>query len=823
MTTHPLAIFLVFRNDKDLAERTLATIYNNLNREFYLYVVDDASDDDTATTIQSVIEHYSHDQTFFYENPTELGRERSIKELLQLVESPILWMPQSVDDTLTDLRNLSHLLQTPNPVQLDQHELKSRELSAPLVDVKQDEITAEWINSVELDGVEKIGEDPGTSDEVNVISVSEELATPEVLLLDEIDFNEDDTADFDGVIGEVRPMGSTKRQKLEKLGVSPEIAEKVSTPPPKSARDMLKFKSSLRKNTISMPEKPSDVVKKVFPEVERLVNDGENLFALKTIEKALGDNPNDAGLLHLKVKILEFMRRYVEAAEIKHQLKMGGPGITRPKIRREPVLIVDPTEDPGVAVVVDEEEHVEEEQEEEVREQGEEEQGEEGREQGEVASTHPIEASVPKPDKYDPKPRISIVIPTTINGKGLLERTLISLSNKADKSDRELIIVDNASLDDTYDYLAQLKREGFMQIRVITNPVNYGFARAANQGIEIARGEYVLLMHNDVTIMNDAPGKLADILDIHPEVTTLGPLAEVALNDEQRRKSVDPTATVIKKTRYIDSFCMMFRRSKVRKFDERYGLAYFEDLDYCTTDNNKGGVVAIAMGVKVEHLGGATTNAVGRELYSQAYWKNASEFEKKWDALPTPAPFTDNDSAIERLCMISELLNPFCPEQHLLNMAGELMTSELRNEILERNYNPNFQVPLIRLMLAMDMRDVARVLEDNLDPNDLDESLLQILIEFYYQKHIYSRSLKYLAKVADSLKPFSFKLLELKVYMGTRDYDKATSLLSELIKIMPAHPELFKITSDIHRANGSTVDADEFYSLAHQSDPYSFK
>ncbi len=438
-------------------------------------------------------------------------------------------------------------------------------------------------------------------------------------------------------------------------------------------------------------------------------------------------------------------------------------------------------------------------------------------------SMHGEEVPVYKPEVYDSKPRISIVIPTTIDGKALLERTLFSLSTKANRSDRELIVVDNASLDDTYEYLKQLKKDNFMQIRIITNPVNLGFGRAVNQGIEAARGEYILVMHNDVVLHNDAPGQLADIMDQHKDITTLGPLTEVTLNDEQRRKSVDSDPSVIKKTRYIDSFCMMFRKSKVRKFDERYGLAYFEDLDYCLEDAKQGGVVAIAPGVKVDHLGGATTNVIGRESYSQAYWKNASEFEKKWDALPSPAPFTETDSEINRLCMISELLNPFYPESHLIRMAEDLMTSELRNEILERNYNSSNQVVLIRLMLALDMRDVARVLEDNLDPKELDDSLLQLLIEFYYQKHIYSRSLKYIRMNPVQRKPFTFRLLELKVYMGTRDYDKATELLAQLIQEMPTHPELFKISSDIHKAQGSFSEAEEFYSLAHQTDPFTFK
>lgn len=880
MTSHPLAILLVFRNNKDLAERTLTTIYSNLKPGYYLYVVDDASDDNTPTTIQSVIEHFGHDQTFFYENPAELGRERSIKELLQLVESPLLWMPEEVDESLSDLRWISNLMGHDVEYSFSLDDVMKMDVEPQPIDmvINLEEIAAKWINSIDFNGLEEIDEQGALEEDSTRFTRhiteeegvwSGEQRTEEELEisledLEGIDFNEDDTADFDGVVGEVRLMGSTKRQKLEEMGIDPVKAEQVSRPPQKSSKDILKFRSSLRKNAVELPENASEVARKTFPEVQQLVQEGENIHALKAIEKAQLNNPDDVDLLKLKVKVLEFMRRYVEAAEIKHQLRMGGPGVARSKVRKEAILIVDPTEDPGDAVIEErglascEQGAVEEEsedsaqltehsaQEDEGAEesgsvdsaelQGDEEESEDSsqfaehsaREEERGAESGDREAVVEektenRDKRYYEKPRISIVIPTTIDGKALLERTLFSLSTKADKPDRELIIIDNASLDDTYEYLKQLKNDNFMQIRIVTNPVNVGFARAVNQGIDAAKGKYVLVMHNDVVLHNDAPGQLADIMDQHNEITTLGPLTEVTLNEEQRRKSVDSDPTVIKKARYIDSFCMMLRKSKVRKFDERFGLAYFEDLDYCMDDAKKGGVIAIAPGVKVDHLGGATTNVIGRESYSQSYWKNASEFEQKWDALPSPAPFTDEDTDIDRLCMISELLNPFFPEPHLLRIAEDMMTSELRNEILERDYSSNNQVKLIRLMLALDMRDVSRVLEDNLDPKELDDSLLQLLIEFYYQKHIYSRSLKYINVNPGQRKPFTFRLLELKVYMGTRDYEKATELLAQLIHEMPTHPELFKISSDIHKAQGSYSEAEDFYSLAHQTDPFTFK
>jgi len=946
VTSHPLAILLVFRNNKDLAERALTTIYTTLKPGYNLYVVDDASDDDTSKTIQSVIEHFAHDQTFFFDNPTELGRERSIKELLQLIESPLLWMPKVVDDQLSDLRCVLHLLESDGADSFDLSDVMSKDAgSQPPMEMATDPegLTAKWLSAVDLEGVldvpqkpikpaasESIPEHSGRTSEMESSPIVEDDVVqvpdldPEVLLPADVDLNEESEADFDGLVGQVRPMGSSKKQKLEKMGFHPDQVQRVVPPAHKSPRESLRLKANLRKNAIELPENASEATRKVFVEVQSFVNEGENLYALKAIETAQLSHPADFDLIRLKIKILEFMRRYVEAAELKHQLKLGGPGVAKTKIRREAILIVDPTEDPDGTALVDTEKmsqmnqvvtvdeqvdkpvrrvegvifdaadevlfddqvraesdlqeldsmdsynHSDDQQTQSVEHiepalqdlslpnEVESEGGEDNNtsepvndlhsddtserksvESSEiqtrnesmenemvstkVAATQPSEASVPRPVGYDSNPLISIVIPTTIDGKPLLERTLFSLSTKADKADRELIIIDNASLDDTFEYLKHLKKENFMQIRVITNPVNYGFARAVNQGIEVARGTYILVMHNDVVIHSDIPGKMASIMENHPEITTLGPLTEVTWNEEQRRKSVDPDETVIKKTRLLDSFCMMLRRSKARKFDERYGLAFFDDADYCMEDARQGGIIAIAPGLKVDHLGGSTTNVIGREYNSRSYWKNASDYEQKWDMVPNPAPFTEKDSDIDRLCMISELLNPFYPEPHLVKMAEEMMTSELRNEIMERNYSVHHQTSLIKLMLALDMRDVARVLEDSLDPKEFDDALLQQLVDFYYQKHIYSRSLKYIERLPNEYKPFNFKLLELKVFMGMREFDKASLLLGALIREMPTHPELLKITSEIHKVQGTREEAEEFQALAHQTDPYSFK
>ena len=64
----------------------------------------------------------------------------------------------------------------------------------------------------------------------------------------------------------------------------------------------------------------------------------------------------------------------------------------------------------------------------------------------------------------------------------------------------ELIAVDNGSTDGTGSYLAGVQDGASVPVTVITNPTNRGFPAAVNQGLKAARGEYLVLLNNDVVV-----------------------------------------------------------------------------------------------------------------------------------------------------------------------------------------------------------------------------------------------------------------------------------------------------------------------------------
>ena len=64
----------------------------------------------------------------------------------------------------------------------------------------------------------------------------------------------------------------------------------------------------------------------------------------------------------------------------------------------------------------------------------------------------------------------------------------------------ELIVVNNGSTDPTADYLAGVQDASAVPVTVITNATNRGFPAAINQGLHYARGEYLVMLNNDVVV-----------------------------------------------------------------------------------------------------------------------------------------------------------------------------------------------------------------------------------------------------------------------------------------------------------------------------------
>lgn len=121
-----------------------------------------------------------------------------------------------------------------------------------------------------------------------------------------------------------------------------------------------------------------------------------------------------------------------------------------------------------------------------------------------------------KSDNNLPKPRLSVII-VSYNCAAFLGLTLHALLWKA-QDGLEVLVVDNASSDDT----AALLRSRFPQVELVLNAENVGFGRACNQGMERARGEYLLMLNPDTYVPEDLCERVVDFMDQHPDGGAMG-------------------------------------------------------------------------------------------------------------------------------------------------------------------------------------------------------------------------------------------------------------------------------------------------------------
>jgi len=112
---------------------------------------------------------------------------------------------------------------------------------------------------------------------------------------------------------------------------------------------------------------------------------------------------------------------------------------------------------------------------------------------------------------------VSIII-VNWNTREFLKKCLESIYDHTSGFEFETIVIDNNSQDDS---VAMIKTE-FPTVILIQNKKNLGYPAAVNQGINIARGSYILLMNSDVLILDNAIGVLLNYARQKPDAAAVG-------------------------------------------------------------------------------------------------------------------------------------------------------------------------------------------------------------------------------------------------------------------------------------------------------------
>jgi O-antigen biosynthesis protein len=113
--------------------------------------------------------------------------------------------------------------------------------------------------------------------------------------------------------------------------------------------------------------------------------------------------------------------------------------------------------------------------------------------------------------------KLSIVI-VNYNVQHFLEQCLHSVRKAVTGMECEVFVVDNNSVDGS----VKMVRDKFPEVILIANKENTGFARANNQAMRVAKGEYILLLNPDTVVEENTFRKVVSFMDAHPDAGGLG-------------------------------------------------------------------------------------------------------------------------------------------------------------------------------------------------------------------------------------------------------------------------------------------------------------
>lgn len=199
---------------------------------------------------------------------------------------------------------------------------------------------------------------------------------------------------------------------------------------------------------------------------------------------------------------------------------------------------------------------------------------------------------------------ISLVI-INYNNKDYLQRCINSILSQTYKN-IEIIFIDNESKDGSYEFMVE--EYSNKNILLIKNKVNNGYAGAANQGIKISKGKYVMILNPDIIMENDFIEEMYGFIEKDSSIGALsGKLLKYDFKNDKKLNYIDSTGIIMyKSTRCIDrgqneedigqydnseqvfgvcGAAPLYRRSALDKimvldeyFDEDF-FAYKEDID----------------------------------------------------------------------------------------------------------------------------------------------------------------------------------------------------------------------------------------------------
>jgi GT2 family glycosyltransferase len=147
----------------------------------------------------------------------------------------------------------------------------------------------------------------------------------------------------------------------------------------------------------------------------------------------------------------------------------------------------------------------------------------------------------------------------------------------------EIIVSANGCTDNTREYI-----EGLNSCKLVWQDNPSGFSKAINDGILVSKGEYVVLLNNDVVLLPQAVNQWLVTL-LQPFRRKTGKWLDMSLQSFEVDTQTGITGPVLAlsgpaQRNFIGFFCAMISRRVINKIgllDEIFGPGTGEDTDFC--------------------------------------------------------------------------------------------------------------------------------------------------------------------------------------------------------------------------------------------------
>lgn len=257
------------------------------------------------------------------------------------------------------------------------------------------------------------------------------------------------------------------------------------------------------------------------------------------------------------------------------------------------------------------------------------------------------------------------------NTRDYLRACLSSLETACAGLEYEIIVVDNASHDDS----SEMVRTHFTTVRLIASAENIGFAKGNNLAYQHARGEWIWLLNPDTEVLRQVPQKMLAFLE---ESTRRGAVASALIDMKTRcpqqscRTFPSPAALWIEASglakkyprsrrfgfyrmgwwRYHDARIVeqpmassfMIRREAIEEiyeaetgglFDEKFPI-FFNDVDLCWRLWQRKWEIWYLPDAGVLHHGGASTSQVKPAMIAESHRSLNAFYEKHYRSILSP-------------------------------------------------------------------------------------------------------------------------------------------------------------------------------------------